>query len=317
MKLFCRVLSAIIAISLPTAVIVAQNTEVDSKIFQVKTNLLVLNEKNEYVSGVKGSDIKIFENGVEQKLASFAELDGTADISLVIDNTLSVRSQLEDMIGIGQLIVSNLRPTDSASVIRFVDKSKISIEQTWTNSKQDLFEALDNLFAESGGSAVIDALYLASDDLIKRHKVKNRRYAIVLISDAEDRSSYYSEKNLLKLLEGTPIQIFTITLTKELPKNQPSDGRKSVGAVVQFVHRLTSATGGTSFVFQQKSTVGDLKDAFKSLLVQLRSQYVFSYMAANVNKDTNLRKLTIKIADGPNGEKRNAIMQDTVILPYR
>lgn len=292
----------------------AQNT---SKAVDVKTNLLVLDEKGDYVRGLKQSDIKIFEGDVEQKLSSFTQLDEAFDLVIVADNTGSVRTQLNDITNIGKIIVANLRANDNAQLIRFVGRNNIEIAQPWTNNRTALNLGLENMFVQGGQSAVLDALYLASQDLLDRcEKAPNRRYAVVLISDGEDRNSFYSEKDLLKLLDNGPAQIFTIALTKDLPKsffsNEPN--RKTVGSVVGFVNRLSAATGGTSFIFRERSTRDDLINALRGLLTELRSQFVIKYRSTGVTNDNNVRKLTVTVSDGPNGEKRKAYIKDTIVM---
>ncbi|HRI04867.1 MAG TPA: VWA domain-containing protein [Pyrinomonadaceae bacterium] len=304
------ILSALISIN-------AQDGKKTLNTFDVETNLLVFDDKEGYVSGVKQSDIKVFEGDVEQKLTSFKQLEQAFDVVIVADNTGSVRSQLDDIANIGKIIVANLRAEDNAQLIRFVGREQVEILQAWTNKKADLYEGLDNMYVEAGPSAVLDALYLASEDLIKRSaQTPNRRFAVVLISDGEDRNSYYAEKDLFKLLDNSPAQIFTITLTKELPKSWWGQvpNRKTVGTVVKFVNKIAAVTGGTSFILREKSTKDDVYNSLRALLIELRSQYVIKYISTNVTKDNNVRKLTVTVADGPNGEKRKAYFKDTIVI---
>lgn len=217
----------------------------------VRTNLLVLDEKGAYASGVKESDVKVFEGDVEQKLTSFAQLEPGVDISIVADNSGSVRPQMQTITSIGKILVANLRTNDNAQVIRFVGREHIEVNQPWTNQKSALISGLNDMYVEGGQSAVVDALYLASQDILSRYnKAPNRRYAIVLISDGEDRNSFHSQKDLMKLLAGTPIQIFTITLTRDLPKSSTlGANQRTVGSIVKFVNTLAAETGGTATSF--------------------------------------------------------------------
>lgn len=151
-------------------------------------------------------------------MTSFVQLDGKVDIAIVADNTGSVRKQLDDVTRIGKIRVANLRLNDNAQLIRCVDRDKVEIIQPWTDNKAELADGLNYMFFEGGHSAVLDALYLAAKDMIARHaRDPNRKYAIALISDGEDRDSYYTEKDLFNLLANSPIQIFTIALAKDLP----------------------------------------------------------------------------------------------------
>ena len=306
----------ILALALGLAT-VAHAQKKPGKSVDVVTNLLVVDEKGAYVSGVKQGDVRIYEGGVEQQLTSLVHVDEALDLAFVTDNTGSVRTQMEDVTKIGKILVANLRDNDSAQVIRFVGRDNVSIEQVWTNNRASLVEAFDDMFVEGGQSAVIDALYLASEDILKRYKqYPSRRYAVVLISDGEDRASYFEEKELYKLLAGTPVQIFSITLAKELPRSfwSLTDNRKTAGWVVKFVNRLAAHSGGTSYVLREKSTKDDLTQALKALLTELRSQYLIKYTASDVTKENNVRKLAATVADGPNGEKRTAYIKSEVVL---
>ena len=154
----------------------------DNKVFNVRTNLLVLDDKDRIISGVKAEDVKIFENGVEQKLAYFSAKAPRLNLSLVIDNSGSVREDLDEIISISKLIVANVGPSDNATVVRFVGRDKIEVMQGWTSSKAPLYKALDQLFVEGGRTAFIDALYLAGTDILKRRTAKkDERYAIVVV----------------------------------------------------------------------------------------------------------------------------------------
>jgi hypothetical protein len=73
------------------------------------------------------------------------------------------------------------------------------------------------------------------------------------------------------------------------------------------------ATHGASFSFASKTSRENLVDALKALIVQLRAQYVVTYAPTKGDKD-DIRKLSASIADGPNGEKRRAVVNNTFVL---
>jgi VWFA-related protein len=153
--------------------------------FDVQVNLLVTDEKGEYVD-VKTSDVKILDDGVEQKITSMRKVDGL-DLCILVDNSGSMARQLEDVARVAKVLVDNLRPSDQATVLRFVSRDKIEITQPWTADKKLLTDTLDHLYIEGGQSAVVDALYLASQNVIERERsAPSRRYAIVLITDTDD-----------------------------------------------------------------------------------------------------------------------------------
>ena len=77
--------------------------------------------------------------------------------------------------------------------------------------------ALRTFYVEGGQSAVIDALYIGASAFAEFKKTsRDRRKVIVIITDGEDRNSYYKQEALIKKLHQSEVQIFAIGLVTEL-----------------------------------------------------------------------------------------------------
>ena len=63
------------------------------------------------------------------------------------------------------------------------------------------------------------------------------------------------------------------------------------------------------------STTDDLRRYLTALMIELRSHFVIGYEATAPTKETAARKLTATVADGLNGEKRKAIVKQTIVIP--
>jgi len=111
---------------------------------QVRANVMVIDSKTELVNDIKLEDLKVFEDGVEQKLTSFARQEPVA-LALVVDNSGSLRSQLGTIISAAKLAVFNLDTDDEAMVIRFVNSNTIQIIQEWTSDKAKMLDAVENM----------------------------------------------------------------------------------------------------------------------------------------------------------------------------
>lgn len=319
------VLASILSLLILVTAAFSQGDRKQKKTFvDVRVSLGIFDSKNEPVNGISAADIKLFEDGVEQTVTSVTNLGDGLDLSIVVDCTGSVRAQLDDLIAIAKRLVGSIRSNDQATIIKFVSRDKITVEQAWTNDKSKLNRALDNLFVEGGASAVLDALYLATDDLAARRKKEaGRRPAIVLISDGEDRDSYYRKSDVIRLIRKNDVRVFVIALTKDLPNNLPGSfpanyppseqGRKTVTMVVNLANDIAAVSGGTAYILQDESTREDLEHTIASLTGELRAQYSISYTSTGVNKPM-VRKLTVTITDGSKGEKRTAVIKDAVAL---
>jgi hypothetical protein len=166
----------------------------------VNLNVRVVDRNNRPVNNLTQNDFKVYEDNALQPIEFFSKSEVPTNYSLVIDNSGSLRLQLDKVIEASKILVATNRPDDETSVVRFVSSDKIEIVQDFTNNKSDLNEALDNLFIEGGQTAIIDAVYLAADKVDTYEKTRNpndrKRRALVLVSDGEDRDSFYKEQQL-------------------------------------------------------------------------------------------------------------------------
>lgn len=285
-----------------------KDKKIEQKPIDIKANLLVMDAANNYVNNIKQEDLKIFEDGVEQKITYFAKKEPVLNIGIVMDNSGSVRPLLDEFTMIGSTIVNNLRNEDEAFIVRFISSDQIEVLQGWTSDKAKLNEALSNMFVEGGQSAVLDAIYLSADLILKREsQAKNKRYAILLVSDAEDRDSYYSFDDVSKLFKGTDLQVFLLSYAENAPSKKKSARKLS--------HRLTLESGGTTYVLKKKHTREELIEILKKIVFELRSNFVVGYTSTNLKRDGLPRKLSVEIADGSKGEKRQVLIRDGFTVP--
>jgi Ca-activated chloride channel homolog len=311
-----KLIRALFATGLICAVVVgavfsqgkSKDKKSEPKPLEIKANVLVMDAKNNYADDVKQEDLKVFEDGVEQKITYFARKEPTLNIGILMDNSGSVRPLLNEFTMVGSTIVNNLRDTDEAFIVRFISSDKIENIQEWTSDKSKLNEALANMFVEGGMSAVLDAIYLSADLILKKESQdKNKRYAIFLVSDAEDRESYYKYDDVLKLFKGTDLQVFLLSYAENAPTAKKKARRLS--------HLLTLETGGTTYALNKKHTKDELIEVLKKIVFELRSNFVIGYTSTNPKRDGMPRKLRVEIADGAKGEKRQALIRDGFTVP--
>lgn len=276
----------------------------------VSVNLLVLNAEGKPVREIKASDIKIFEDGVEQKIDELKPRGPLRYLTLLFDNTGSMRPDLDKITGLrsafSQLFFFNGSDV-KISVIRFVGRDKISIEQPWTTDKVAIEKAIENLYVEGGQSAVLDALYLAAENFPKRTDELPGQNVVLLISDCEDRDSFYTEKQTLEKLKAANAQVFVASFSSFAPI-KPKDA-------AYLSQNLPLETGGTEYGVDKKDFLKSAVANLKLIAGEQMSQYIFTYQSTNLNRDGQPRKLTVQIADGPNGEKRSGVVRDSFSVP--
>lgn len=281
----------------------------------VKVNLMVLDESDSFVGSVKQSEIEIFEDGLKQKVTHFAEKVPDYYVGFVVDNSGSVREHLDKITNICKMIAANLGEKDEAFVIRFVGRDKIEVEQDFTSNKKLLYDAFENFYAEGGQSAVVDAVYVTVEKLVKFEKIApNKRFAVVLISDGEERNSFYNYKQLAALLVKSDIQIFSIGIPTNPSVPAPIFSKSNKEKAENLLTKMSYDTGGNAYIIGKKDKKEQIEAVVRSLMTELRSQYIVGYESSAGEKDNRSRNLTVVIADGPNGKKRKGVVKAQAIV---
>lgn len=274
----------------------------------VNLNVRVVDRNNRPVNDLREKDFKIFEDGSPQTIDFFSKSEVPTNYGIVVDNSGSMRQQLNKVIEAGKILVETNRPDDDTMIIRFVSRDKIEIAQQFTSSKTDLNDALENLYIEGGQTAIIDAVYLAVQNIDEHDKDdgKNdrKRRALILVSDGEDRSSYYNEKQLFEILRESEVQIFAIGFTDDLSKEGGLISKSPQEKAKAFLTRMATETGGKAYF---PASTAELPELARQISSELRTQYSIGYIPSNDKRDNTYRSIKVTVEDGPNKEHRIAI----------
>lgn len=292
----------------PPPVFVDKDDVIEIKTELVNLNVRVVDRNNRSIGTLSQNDFKVFEDGVPQQIDSFSRGEVPTNYSLVIDNSGSLRQQLDKVIEAGKVIIGTNRPDDNTSVVRFVSSEKIEIVQDFTSSKVDLNDALDNLYIEGGQTAIIDAIYLTAERVDNYEKSRDpndrRRRALILVSDGEDRASYYNEQQLFQMLRESDVQIYVVGFVNELDKESGLISKSPQKKAKSFLERLAIETGGKAYF---PNSVSELNTIATDIASELRTQYILSYYPSNDKKDGTFRNIKVAVNDGSNAQKRIAV----------
>ncbi len=279
---------------------------VDSEL--VNLNVRVVDRSNRSINDVPQKDFKIYEDGVLQQIDFFSRSDVPTNYALVVDNSGSIAPQLEKVIEAGTILVNTNRPDDETMVIRFVGRERIEVLQQFTSNKPDLLDSLDQFMKEGGQTAIIDAVYLAVESVEEYEKGKSvndrKRRAIILITDGEDRDSFYNEKQLFDLLRESETQIYVIGFISDLSKEGGFIGKSPQGKAKAFLERIATETGGKAY-FPGSNT--ELPGLAREISTELRTQYSIGYIPSNDKNDGTFRNIKVTVEDGANKQKRIAV----------
>jgi Ca-activated chloride channel family protein len=298
----------------------------EEEVFKVNTdavNILFTAQDHNHrlITSLKPEDIKVFENGQPQEIAAFSrQVDLPLSLAILIDTSISQQRTLpEEKEAAISFLESVVRPTkDEVSIISFTGDS--TLEQGMTNNLTRLRRAVDHVEfvppsgyigggvvagtppisgknqATAGSTAIWDSIWVTSDEVLGPAPDKTRR-AIILLTDGYDTSSRKKLDEAVQAAQRAEAVVYTIGI-----------GDKFYDGVNQGVlNKVSERTGGKAYF--PKDEV-ELRDAFKQIEVEMRSQYLVAYEPTNAAKDGSYRTIEIQLVN-------QQLQKDKVKLTHR
>ena len=271
---------------------------------RVELSLIVTDKDNKSISTLRKEDVRVFEDGVEQTVLSVETDERPIDLGLAIDASGSFRKFLPAAIAVAKTIIDNVGPDDQVFIERFVDTEKIQRAQDFTRDKNALVKVLDTFYVEGGQSAIIDALYTAVNYVAEHKKdVSGRRKAVLIITDGEDRNSYYKAEKLINLLRETRVQVFILGFTVELDDRISPNRVSKRQKAEQLLKSIAEESGGRVFFPRDDKELAHAKGQFVS---DLARQFRVTYQSSHDDPKITFRQVEVKVTS-PDGEKRTEV----------
>lgn len=160
----------------------------EGDVVKVETTLVsipvsVMDRDGKFIPNLSQNDFRVWEDGVEQRVAYFASTEKPFTVALMIDTSGSTRFKLEEIQDAAITFIEQLRADDRVMVISFSDKIRVLSQPT--NDRNQLRSAIRRTEPGSG-----TRLYDAVDQVINQNfnHIEGRK-AIVLFTDGVDTTS--------------------------------------------------------------------------------------------------------------------------------
>src|SRR5689334_3980058 len=285
------------------------------EVIKTETNLtnifFTAADKNKrFISNLKAEDIRVFEDGQQQDIFTFqTNIDLPLSLSILIDCSASEERTLPDEKEAARAFLENiLGPSgkDEAAILSFTGET--TLEQGFSGNIERLRRAIDRVEfvppsgyigggvvvngtppisgtnqAIAGSTAIWDAVYATSEELIGTSAEHTRR-AIILLTDGDDTSSRLKMDEAITAAQKADAFIYAIGIGDRYTFNV------NEGAL----RKIAEKTGGRAYFPRHER---DLRDAFAQIQRDLREQYLVAYSPKNKNRDGSYRKIEIQIVN--------------------
>ena len=328
---------------------------------EVVLPVTVRDKKGALVTSLKTGDFTLTEDGRPQTIKSFTrESNLPFLLGLLVDTSHSVSGAMESERKAAGKFVDLMLPEnpreakkgDQAFLIHF--DREVELLEDFTNSRDKLHHELDDVGptrgshndsqgpetagddrggyggrgqgqgsgGRSGGTQLYDAIYLASDELMKP---KDGRKALVVFSDGVDRGSKESLNDAVDAADRANVAVYTIYFKGEQERAAGSypgqgggrrggmggggypgggggypggGGRRGGGGQREpevdgkkIMEKIATRTGGRYFEAKGKDK---LEEIYGQIAEELRGQYLMTYIPDLVDKEGGFHKIALK-----------------------
>src|SRR2546421_1177586 len=240
---------------------------------------VVAARENESATAITAKDISLFDNGVEQTIKSFVPDRSAARIVLLVDNSLTIRADVEKLEAATLEFAYEIYDGDKLLIVGYDNNAEIVSD--WTDDPKKIQTELKT-FRKKGDPHLFDAIMAVLSDALQPLTAQKR--TIIVISDGLDRGSKTKFNQALSELQSLDISVYCV----QAPDRTRGAIRRDVPKPRQVIDDLAEGTGGRVF------PIDDPGSAAKGICDELRKNpYGVSYLPQSVPLSESRRLLVV------------------------
>ena len=216
---------------------------------------------------ITSKEVSVYDNGIEQSIRNFTPDPSPARIVLLVDNSLSIRADVERLEQSAREFAYEIYEGDKLLIVGYDEQAEIVSD--WTDDAKSIEKAL-KLFRKKGQPHLFDAIRAVVEGALR--PVQGQKRIIVVISDGLDRGSKASFEETLAELQSENIMVYAV----QAVDRTRGAIRRDVPKPRVVIDKLAEGTGGQIF------SIEDPQVAAKAICDELRqNRYVLSYVPSS------------------------------------
>jgi VWFA-related protein len=217
------------------------------------------------VPGLRAEDFEVVDSGVTQTVTDVSYSRVPIDLRLVFDTSGSITDdQLQRYLRAMIQITGALKSDDRCDILTFstrvIELAALQAPPIAINLRRAMPRATS--FYDAVGLSLVTA------------RVDGRRQLTIVLSDADDNTSFFDNETMLEMARRTDAVVYTVT-PADAWQSDPDRGK----VFRERLERLAHLTGGRMIPAET-----DVVPAFLSAIEEFRQSYVIMYNAAGVPK---------------------------------
>jgi Ca-activated chloride channel family protein len=246
------------------------NLRVDSNLVLVPVS--VVDRRDHPITGLEQENFRVFDDGMERAITSFAMEDDPVAIGLIFDHSGSVAGIRRNEAETTRLFLKTSNPEDEYFLVVFASRPELAVPLT-SGDEEVRYRVLTTKWG--GSTALYDGVILGLNEL---KKSKLRRKALLVVSDGGENNSRYSRIEFKSIIEESDALIYTI-------------GFESGQANFPLLKWMAEMSGGLAIPARAEG----LPDIAAKVALELRNRYVLGFSAADIQHDGKVHRLRVEL----------------------
>jgi len=220
---------------------------------------------------VTSKEIALYDDGLEQQIASFNPDPSPARIVLLVDNSQTLRTDVPKLAQTAREFAYEIYEGDQMLVVGYNESAEIVTD--WTDDAKVVEASLASL-RKKGQPFLFDAVQAVINDALTPLAGRTRKRVIVLIGDGLDRGSKTKFKDVLAELQTADVTVYAL----QVPDRTGGAFRRDQPKPSEVVRQLAEGTGGRVL------PLDDPRAAARAVCDELRkNRYVLAYTPSSVS----------------------------------
>lgn len=267
----------------------------------VSLNVTVTNNKNGYGWGLDKDVFSIFVDKEQQEIVSFKAEDLPISVGILVDASGSMKESDPQGPAYSKAISQALtrfvkasNPGNEYFLLSFSDQPQLLLD--WTSDTAAVSQATVSI-KKHAPTALYDSWLQA---IRKLDQAKNKKRALVLISDGNDNSSHHKLNEVsLALQKRSDIIFYALGFGADsgfFGINRGGVEPAGIHVITSDLAKVAAETGGKAF-FPDSASV--LNSNMEGLAVELRHQYLISFVPVGPLNDGKWHAIKVKVTPKP------------------
>jgi len=276
------------------------------RVDSVNVGVVVTDSHGQFIGGLHREDFHLFDNGIEQPITDFLNVDEPAQVLLLIEAGPAVYLLEGSHVQAVHALLDGLSPSDRVAIAGYNAAPEPILG--FTPDKASAAAALDRLHFNLGFGQLnlASSLATALDWLVHLPGKKS----LVLLSTGVDTSPPAATQDLLARLESSDVRVLAISLGGELrgarpvekkhSKKDPPRPEKTQAAAEAFAEAdrelktIAAATGGRAYF---PRTGKDFDAVFTEIAELVRHEYNLGFVPPA--HDAKVHSIEVRVTSSP------------------